>query len=39
MLTISCMEDMNEWVIGFIDWNLMPDSLQGLNHAGSHAGV
>ena len=28
------MGDLNNWVIGFIDWNLMLDFLQGPNHAG-----
>ena len=28
------MGDLNNWVVGFIDWNLLLDSLQGPNHAG-----
>ena len=28
------MGDINNWVIGFIDWNLLLDLLQGPNHTG-----
>lgn len=28
------MGDMNNWVVGFIDWNLILDMLGGPNHAG-----
>ena len=28
------MGDINNWVVGFIDWNLLLDLLQGPDHAG-----
>ena len=28
------MGDMNNWAVGFIDWNLMLDMLGGPDHAG-----
>lgn len=28
------MGDINNWVVGFIDWNLLLDLLEGPNHAG-----
>ena len=28
------MGDLNNWVIGFIDWNLLLDQYGGPNHAG-----